>query len=139
MLGVLLIQGWIIWIHEKLQLDPLRLVCVRLVNLVHLLLLGQKRNGGRGFLCTEGGKAVEDLENLLMAIVLIEILQQKCDLWKDDHNLWLSSILDYFWNRIMYPNLVKHGCNMIQIISMIVTSTKIVIHHFDHGKYGTYF
>jgi hypothetical protein len=29
--------------------------------------------------CTEGDKAVEDLENLLMAIVWIEILQQKCD------------------------------------------------------------
>jgi hypothetical protein len=28
---------------------------------------------------TEGGKAAADLENLLMAIVWIEILQQKCD------------------------------------------------------------
>jgi hypothetical protein len=28
---------------------------------------------------TEGGKAVADLENLLMAIVWLEILQQKCD------------------------------------------------------------
>jgi hypothetical protein len=34
---------------------------------------------GGGFLRTEGGKAAEDLENLLMAIVWIEILQQKCD------------------------------------------------------------
>jgi hypothetical protein len=32
-----------------------------------------------GFWRTERGKAVEDLENLLIAIVWIEILQQKCD------------------------------------------------------------
>jgi hypothetical protein len=73
LLGVL--GGWVIWIHEKLQLDPLRLVCVSPINLVHLLHLGNERNGG--FLFIEGGKA-EDLENLLMAIVWIEILQQKC-------------------------------------------------------------
>jgi hypothetical protein len=52
------------------------------------------------FLHIEGGKAAEDLENLLMAIVWIEILQQKCDhsavYWEDNRNLWLSSILDYF-------------------------------------------
>jgi hypothetical protein len=41
--------------------------------------LETKGMGGRGFLRTEGGKAVEDLDNLLMAIVWIEILQQKCD------------------------------------------------------------
>jgi hypothetical protein len=41
--------GWIVWIHDNLQLDPLRLVCVRPINLVHLLLhLGNKRNEGRG-------------------------------------------------------------------------------------------
>jgi hypothetical protein len=29
--------GLNIWIHEKLQLDPLRLVCFSPINLVHLL------------------------------------------------------------------------------------------------------
>jgi hypothetical protein len=77
LLGVLEASSWIVWIHEKLQLDPLKLVQVSPINLVHLLHLGNKRNGG--FLCTEGGKAAEDLENLLMAIVWIEILQQKSD------------------------------------------------------------
>jgi hypothetical protein len=45
--GVLGIQGWVVWIHEKLQLDPFRLVLIRFINLVHLLLLhlGIKRNG----------------------------------------------------------------------------------------------
>jgi hypothetical protein len=66
--GVLGIQGWVVWIHEKIQLDPLRVVRVRPINLVYLLHLGNKRNGG-----------AEDLENLLMVIVWIEILQQKCD------------------------------------------------------------
>jgi hypothetical protein len=32
-----------------------------------------------GFLRIEGGKAAEDLENLLMAIVYIDFLQQKYD------------------------------------------------------------
>jgi hypothetical protein len=76
--GVLGASSWVVWIYEKFQLDPLRLVCIRPINLVHFLHLGNKRNGG-GFLSTEGGKAVVDLENLLMAIVWIEILQQKCD------------------------------------------------------------
>jgi hypothetical protein len=42
--GVLGIQGWLVWIHEELQLDPLKLVRVRPINLVHLLHLGNKRN-----------------------------------------------------------------------------------------------
>jgi hypothetical protein len=72
--GVLGIQGWVIWIHEKLQLDPLRLVCISPINLVHLVHLGNKRNwGGRGFSRREGGKAAANLENLLMVIVWIEI------------------------------------------------------------------
>jgi hypothetical protein len=37
------------------------------------------RVGRRGFLSTEEGKEEEDVENMLMAIVWIEILQQKCD------------------------------------------------------------
>jgi hypothetical protein len=40
--------GWAVWIHEKLQIDPLRLVRVRPINLVHLLHLQNKRNGGGG-------------------------------------------------------------------------------------------
>jgi hypothetical protein len=54
-----------------------RLVCVSPFNLVHLLHLRNKWNGG--FLRTEGGKAAADMETLLMAIVWIKILQQKCD------------------------------------------------------------
>jgi hypothetical protein len=36
--------GWVFWIHEELQLDPLRLVLVSPINLVHLLHLGNERN-----------------------------------------------------------------------------------------------
>jgi hypothetical protein len=43
--GVLVTSGWVVWIHEKLQLDPLRLVRFRPVNLVHLLHLGNKKWG----------------------------------------------------------------------------------------------
>jgi hypothetical protein len=71
--GVLETLRWVIWIHEKLQLDPLRLVLVSPISLVHLLHLGNKRNGG--FSPTEGGKTAEDLENLLISIDWIEILQ----------------------------------------------------------------
>jgi hypothetical protein len=74
--GVLGTSGWVVWIHEKLQLDPIRLVRVRPINLVHLLHLQNERYGGRWF---SRGKAAEDLENLLMSILWIEILQQKCD------------------------------------------------------------
>jgi hypothetical protein len=76
--GILGASSWVVWIHEKLQLDPLRLVHIRPISFVHLLNLGNKRNGG-GFLHTEGGKAAVDSETLLIAIVWIEILQQKCD------------------------------------------------------------
>jgi hypothetical protein len=65
---------WVIWIHEELQLDPLRLVRVRPINLVHLLNLGNKRNWG-AFLLIEGSKETEDLENLLMKIVWIDLLE----------------------------------------------------------------
>jgi hypothetical protein len=75
---VLGVTSWVVWIHEKLQLDPLRLVHVRPINLVHLLHHGNKRNG-EVLAHKEGGKAAADLENLLMAIVWIEILQQKSD------------------------------------------------------------
>jgi hypothetical protein len=64
---------------KNFRLDPLRLVRVRPINLVRLLHLENKRNGGMGISRTEVGKAAVDLENLLMAIVWIEILQQKCD------------------------------------------------------------
>jgi hypothetical protein len=67
----------VVWIHEKHQLDILRLICVRPINFFHLLHLGNKRNVG--FSRIEGGTAAKDLKNLLMAIVWIEILQQKCN------------------------------------------------------------
>jgi hypothetical protein len=38
--------GWVVRIYKKLQLDPIRLVCVSPINLVHLLRLGNKREGG---------------------------------------------------------------------------------------------
>jgi hypothetical protein len=60
LLGVLGIQDWVVSIHEKLQLDPLRRVRLRPINRVRLLHLGNKRNGG-GLLCNKGGKAAEDL------------------------------------------------------------------------------
>jgi hypothetical protein len=67
--GVLGASSWVVWIHEKLQIDPLILVHVSPIN-GHLLHLGNKRKGGGSY----GGKAAEDLENLLMNIVWIEIL-----------------------------------------------------------------
>jgi hypothetical protein len=75
--GVLGTSSWVVWIYEGLYFDPLRLVRIRPISLVHLLHLGNKRNGG--FSRKERGKEAEDLENLLVTIVWIEILQQKCD------------------------------------------------------------
>jgi hypothetical protein len=72
--------GWVVWIHEALQYYSNRLVRVSSINLVHLVHLENERNGGwEGFSYTKVGKAAADLENLLMADVWIEILQQKCD------------------------------------------------------------
>jgi hypothetical protein len=71
--GVLGALSWVVWIHEKLQLDPLRLVHVKPINLVHLLHLGNKKNGGE-LSRTKGYKAAADLENLLMAIVWIDFV-----------------------------------------------------------------
>jgi hypothetical protein len=48
--GVIGALSWVVWIHEKLQLDLLRLVRVRPINLVYLLHLRNKRNG-RGVSC----------------------------------------------------------------------------------------
>jgi hypothetical protein len=44
--GVLGIQGWVVRIHEEVQLDPLRLVYVRPINLVHLIYLEKKEWDG---------------------------------------------------------------------------------------------
>jgi hypothetical protein len=74
-LGVLGASSWVVWIHEKLQLDPIRLVRVRTINLVHLLHLGNKRKWKGELLCTEEGKVAENLKNLLMAIVWIDLSQ----------------------------------------------------------------
>jgi hypothetical protein len=76
--GILVTSSWVVWIHDKLQLDLLRLVCIRPMNLFHLLHLGNQKNVGV-FPRTEGGKAVKYLKNILMAIIWIEILQQKSD------------------------------------------------------------
>jgi hypothetical protein len=65
--------GWVVWIHEELQLDPLRLVRVRPIHLVHLLHLRNKPNQVRG---ESSGRF---RRNLVMVVVWVEILQQKCD------------------------------------------------------------
>jgi hypothetical protein len=78
--GVLGTSIWVVWIHEKLQLDPLRRVRIRPISLVHLLHLGNKRNRGGGLLSvTEGGKAAEDFKNLLMSIVWIEYFNRSSE------------------------------------------------------------
>jgi hypothetical protein len=77
--GVLGASSWVVWIYEKLQVDPLRLVRISPINLAHLLHLGNKRNGGGKVLDHRRRKAAADLENLLMAIVWIDLSQQKCN------------------------------------------------------------
>jgi hypothetical protein len=37
---------WVVWIHEEFQLDSLRIVRVKPINLVRLHHLGNKRNWG---------------------------------------------------------------------------------------------
>jgi hypothetical protein len=74
--------SWVVCIHEKLQIDQLRLVRVSPINLVNILHLGNKMNEGvlvQRRRQNSGGKTAEDLENLLMAIVWIDWVQQKCD------------------------------------------------------------
>jgi hypothetical protein len=71
-----LLGGWFIWIHEKLKFDPLQFVFIRPINLVHLLHLGNKRNG---VLARKSRQSSGRFENLLIAIFWIEILQQKRD------------------------------------------------------------
>jgi hypothetical protein len=43
-LAVLGASGWVVWIHEKFQLDPLRLVNIKPINFDYPLHLGNKRN-----------------------------------------------------------------------------------------------
>jgi hypothetical protein len=53
--GVLGSSSWVVWIHEKLQLDPLRLVRVRPINLVETkgiggrVLLHRRKQSSGGF------------------------------------------------------------------------------------------
>jgi hypothetical protein len=54
-LGVLGASSWVIWIHEELQLDQLRLIRIRPINLFNLLHLGKERNGG-----VEGSRAQKE-------------------------------------------------------------------------------
>jgi hypothetical protein len=96
-LVVLGASSWVVWIHEKLQLDQLRLVRVRPINLVHLLHLENESNG-REFLRTEGGKAAEDLETYS----------------------WPLSGLKFFNRSVITVLYVErtiaiYDCNMIQI------------------------
>jgi hypothetical protein len=79
--GVLGALSWVVWIDEKLQIDPIRLVRVR--RQAHQPYPSsspwkQKEWGGELSL-TEGGKAAEDLKSLLISIFWIEIMQQECD------------------------------------------------------------
>jgi hypothetical protein len=50
-----------------------------IINLVHPLLNLTNESNGGGCEQKEEGKAAEDLENLLMAIIYIDLAQQKCD------------------------------------------------------------
>jgi hypothetical protein len=106
--GVLGISSWVVWIPKKLQLDPLRLVGIRPINLVHLLHLVNKRNGG-------GSCAQKEAKQR-------RILKTYS---------WLLSVLKFF-NRSVITVLyiertiaiygcifyVKQGCNMIQIFEI---------------------
>jgi hypothetical protein len=49
--GVLGASSWVVWIHEKLQLDPLRFVHIRRINLVHLFFTLETK--GMGGSCTQ--------------------------------------------------------------------------------------
>jgi hypothetical protein len=53
------------------------LVSIRLIHLVHLLHLGNKTNGGRSFSVTGQDRATEYFKDKLMAIVQIDLAQQK--------------------------------------------------------------
>jgi hypothetical protein len=58
---VLGIQRWLCWVHDELKLNQFYLIYVRPINLVHVLQLGNKRNGV--FLQKEGGETAEYFKN----------------------------------------------------------------------------
>jgi hypothetical protein len=46
--SILEASGWVFWIHEELQIDPLRVDRIKAIHLVHHLHFGNKRNWRRG-------------------------------------------------------------------------------------------
>jgi hypothetical protein len=58
-----------------------------------------------------GGKLVEYLENLLMAIVWIDLAQQKCDhsalCWEDKRNLWSMT-----YHRVWIKKIILNQTNI---------------------------
>jgi hypothetical protein len=85
---------------------------------------------GEEYLCTRGGKAIEGLERLLMAIVQIDLAQQlvwsQCSMLRGQSQImiYFSQFLDIV---ACIPILSKTDFNMIQIIGIILSLTKIVI------------
>jgi hypothetical protein len=77
-----------------------------------------------------------------MAIVQIDLDQQKYDysaLCQDEnHKLWLLSILNYFRVASCIPISSNMECNLIHMIGIIVTLTKIVASVMGSRKYGIY-
>jgi hypothetical protein len=101
LLGVLGIQGCVVCIHEKLQIDPLRFVHIRPINLVHLLNLGNKRNGEGGFSCSQkeakqwriwkfNSWPLYGLKFFNRSVITVLYIERTIA------KIWLSSILDYF-------------------------------------------
>jgi hypothetical protein len=128
--GLGVFTNWVVWIHEELQLDWSHLVHIRTIHLVHIIHLENKRNsGGWGLSLTEWGKAVEDLENLIMAILKIDWLNRNV-ITVIDVDRTIANY-DLFYNISItvscISKLSKIDCNMIQIIGIIVHLTKIVI------------
>jgi hypothetical protein len=69
--GVLGIQGWIVWIHEKLLLNQLRIFRMGPSIFSIFFIMETNGMGGGKFLRTEGGKEVEALKSLVIAIFLM--------------------------------------------------------------------
>jgi hypothetical protein len=106
-------------IHEKLLLDPLRLVCFSPINLVHLLHLGNKRNGGGSCVKKEAKQQriwktyswpLSGLKFFNKSVITV---------------VYVASLIAIYCCHLFYTNFlnwilyVKQGCNMIQIFETL--------------------